>query len=86
MQHNYTLPAVEFARRIPRSKLNTALIYKKEAVTKLELEGYFTGKQYLSNGTTTPSFSEFGFMAKKIFSKFYLFNNFENYTDTRQSN
>lgn len=70
---------------VPRSKLNAALIYEKEGVIKIGLEGYWTGKQYLSNGTRTPAFSEFGFMAEKIFRKFSLFINLENFTDTRQS-
>ncbi|HEX8460677.1 MAG TPA: TonB-dependent receptor, partial [Segetibacter sp.] len=76
----------QFIALVPRSKLNSALIYEKEGVIKLGLEGYFTGMQYLSNGTKTPAFSEFGFMAEKIFNKFSLYINFENFTDTRQSN
>lgn len=75
----------QFLRLVPGDKLNTALIYEKEGVVKLGLEGYFTGRQYLSDGTKTPSFSEFGFMAEKIFKRFSLFVNFENFTDTRQS-
>ena len=70
---------------VPKHKLNTALIYEKEDVIKLGLEGYFTGRQYLSNGTRTPAFKELGFMAEKLFEKFSLFINFENFTDTRQS-
>lgn len=70
---------------VPKSKLNTALIYEKEGAIKLGLEGYFTGKQYLSDGTRTPAYSEFGFMAEKIFKWFSLYVNFENITDTRQS-
>jgi iron complex outermembrane receptor protein/outer membrane receptor for ferrienterochelin and colicins len=70
---------------VPEGKLNTALIYEKEGVVKIGLEGYFTGRQYLSNGTRTHGFSEFGFMAEKIFRRFSLFVNFENFTDTRQS-
>jgi outer membrane receptor for ferrienterochelin and colicins len=70
---------------VPRDKLNTALIYEKEGLIKVGLEGYFTGRQYLSDGTRTPGFSEFGFMAEKIFKRFSLFVNFENFTDTRQS-
>jgi iron complex outermembrane receptor protein/outer membrane receptor for ferrienterochelin and colicins len=65
--------------------LNTALIYEKEGAIKLGLEGYFTGRQYLSNGMQTPAFSELGFMAEKIFKTFSLYINFENFTDTRQS-
>jgi iron complex outermembrane receptor protein/outer membrane receptor for ferrienterochelin and colicins len=76
----------QFLKLVPKSKLNTALIYEKEGVIKIGLEGYFTGRQYLSNGSATPAFSEFGFMAEKIFKKYSLFVNFENFTDTRQSN
>ncbi|MEO6732907.1 MAG: TonB-dependent receptor [Ferruginibacter sp.] len=71
---------------VPKSKLNSALIYEKEGVIKIGLEGYFTGKQHLSNGTQSPAFAEFGFMAEKIFKQFSLYINFENFTDTRQSN
>ena len=75
----------QFLPLVPRGKMNAALIYEKEGFLKLGLEGYFTGRQYLSNGYRTPSFSEFGFMAEKVFSKFSLYVNFENFTDTRQS-
>ncbi len=74
----------QFLVLVPKGKLNTALIYEKEGVIKLGLEGYFTGKQYLSNGTGTPAFEELGFMAEKIFKHFSLYVNFENFTDTRQ--
>jgi outer membrane receptor for ferrienterochelin and colicins len=74
-----------FLHLVPKHKLNTALIYEKEDKLKLGLEGYFTGRQYLSNGTRTPAFEELGFMAEKIFSKFSVYVNFENFTDTRQS-
>ena len=75
----------QFLPLVPRGKLNSALIYEKEEVIKLGLEAYFTGRQYLSDGTKTPSYSEFGFMAEKIFRKFSLYVNFENFTGTRQS-
>jgi iron complex outermembrane receptor protein/outer membrane receptor for ferrienterochelin and colicins len=75
----------QFLPLVPKHKLNTALIYEREAMIKLGLEGYFTGRQYLSDGTRTPAFEEFGFMAEKIFRGFSLFINFENFTDTRQS-
>lgn len=74
-----------FLPLVPRGKLNSALIYEKEGRTKLGLEGYFTGRQWLSNGKYTPPFSELGFMAEKIFNRFSLFINLENFTDTRQS-
>ena len=75
----------QFLPLVPKHKLNTALIYEREGFIKIGLEGYFTGRQYLSDGTSTPAFSEFGFMVEKIFRKFSLFLNLENFTDTRQS-
>jgi outer membrane receptor for ferrienterochelin and colicins len=74
----------QFLPLVPKGKLNTALIYEKEGVIKLGLEGYFTGKQYLSNGNQTPAYKDLGFMAEKIFKKYSLYINFENFTDTRQ--
>lgn len=74
-----------FLPLVPKHKLNTALIYEKERVIKVGLEGYFTGRQYLSDGTRTPAFEELGFMAEKIFKRYSLYINFENFTDTRQS-
>lgn len=75
----------QFLPLVPRDKLNTALIYEKEGVIKVGLENYFTGWQYISNGTHIPGFSESGLMKEKIFKRFSLFVNFENFTDTRQS-
>jgi iron complex outermembrane receptor protein/outer membrane receptor for ferrienterochelin and colicins len=74
-----------FLPLVPRNKLNTALIYEKEDVIKLGLEGYFTGRQYLDDGSRSPAFEELGFMAEKLFPKFSVYINFENFTDTRQS-
>ena len=63
------------------------LIFEKEDNFKLGLEGFFTDKQFLYNGTQTPVFWTFGFMAEKTLWKNYsFFINFENFTDTRQSN
>ena len=75
-----------FLSLLPKSKLNLTLMYEKEDNFKMGLEGYLTGRQYLSNGNRTPSFWEFGFMAQKTIKKISLFVNFENFTDQRQSN
>ncbi len=79
LQGNNFLPLV------PRNKLNLALLYEKENNFKLGLEGYFTDAQWLTNGSKTPSFWEFGFMAEKTFRIITCFINFENFTDERQS-
>lgn len=70
---------------IPRHKFNSALIYEKHEFLKLGLEGYYTSPQYLYDGTRTKDFWEFGFMAEKLWEKFSIYINFENFTDTRQS-
>ncbi|MBK7374762.1 MAG: TonB-dependent receptor [Chitinophagaceae bacterium] len=79
------LSANQFLPLLPKSKLNLTFMYEKEDNFKLGLEGYFTGRQYLYNGSRTPSFWEFGFMAQKTFGKVSVFINFENFTDQRQS-
>jgi outer membrane receptor for ferrienterochelin and colicins len=77
----------QFMPLLPKNKLNLALIYEKENNFKLGLEGYFTDKQFLYDGSQTPSFWEFGFMVEKtLWKHFSFFINFENFTDTRQSN
>ncbi len=75
----------QFLPLLPKNKLNLTLMYEKEDNFKLGLESYFTGHQYLYDGTQTPSFWEFGFSAQKTFNKISLFINFENFTDQRQS-
>jgi iron complex outermembrane receptor protein/outer membrane receptor for ferrienterochelin and colicins len=75
----------QFLRLTPKNKLNLTLMYEKEDNFKLGLEGYFTGNQYLNNGSSTPAYWEFGFMAQKTFRKISVFINFENFTDQRQS-
>lgn len=77
----------QFMPLLPKNKLNLALIYEKENNFKLGLEGYFTDKQFLYDESQTPAYWEFGFMAEKtLWKHFSFFINFENFTDTRQSN
>ena len=75
----------QFVTLLPKNKVNLTLMYEKEDNFKLGLEGYFNDIQYLSNGTRTVSFWEFGFMAQKTFRMFSCYVNFENFTDQRQS-
>jgi iron complex outermembrane receptor protein/outer membrane receptor for ferrienterochelin and colicins len=80
------LSSNQFIPLLPKNKLNLTLLYEKEDNFKIGLEGYFTDRQYLYNGTRTPSFWEFGLSAQKTFNKITFFINFENFTDQRQSN
>lgn len=79
-------PNNNFLVLLPKNKLNLTFMYEKEDNFKLGLEGYLTDRQNLTNGSTTPSFWEFGFMAQKTIKKTSFFINFENFTDQRQSN
>lgn len=69
----------------PKNKLNLVFLMEKEQNFKIGLEGYWTDHQYLSDGRIAPSFWEFGLFGEKIFKKFSLYVNFENFTDTRQN-
>jgi len=69
----------------PRHRLNSVLLYEVHEKWKLGLEGYYFGKQLLSDGTTGRSYWITGFMAEKFWEKFSLYINFENFLDTRQT-
>lgn len=69
----------------PKNKVNLVFLIEKEHNYKIGLEGYWTDNQYLSDGRLAPSFWEFGLFGEKIFKKFSLYINFENFTDTRQN-
>lgn len=69
----------------PKNKVNLVFLIEKEHHYKIGLEGYWTDNQYLSDGRLAPSYWEFGLFGEKIFKKFSLYINFENFTDTRQN-
>ena len=83
---NTYLSGNQFIPLLPKNKVNLTLVYEKENDFKIGLEGYFSDKQFLYNGSQTPSFWEFGASAQKTFNKITVFINFENFTDQRQSN
>ncbi|GEP98552.1 TonB-dependent receptor [Chitinophaga cymbidii] len=68
-----------------RHRLNNVLMYEIEEKWKFGLEGYYYSKQQLSDGSTGKPYWICGFMAEKIWEKFSLFVNFENFLDTRQT-
>jgi outer membrane receptor for ferrienterochelin and colicins len=76
---NQTLPLT------PKSRINSALLFEKEANFKTGFEAYYTSSQFLSNGFRTKPFWVLGIFGEKTFGKYSLFINFENITDTRQS-
>ena len=70
---------------ISKNRLNLILVYERERNFKIGLESYFSDKQYLTDGTRSPSYWDFGAMVEKTFGKISFFINAENFTDTRQS-
>jgi iron complex outermembrane receptor protein/outer membrane receptor for ferrienterochelin and colicins len=76
---NQTLPLV------PRSRINSALLFEREGHFKAGIEAYYTSSQFLSNRLKTEPFGVFGAFGEKTFGKMSLFINAENITDTRQS-
>lgn len=68
-----------------RHRLNNVLVYEKEDKWKLGLEGYYYSTEPLNDGKTGKAFWTFGFMVEKIWERWSLFINFENFTDTRQT-
>jgi iron complex outermembrane receptor protein len=68
-----------------RHRLNSVLLYEVEEKWKIGLEAYYFSKQQLSDGVTGKSFWITGFMAEKLWQKFSLYINFENFADSRQT-
>jgi iron complex outermembrane receptor protein len=69
----------------PKHKLGLILFYEKHGEFRIGLEAYYTGKQKLSNGSTSTDFWITGLMIEKHFGQISAFLNFENFLDTRQS-
>ena len=69
----------------PKHRLNSVLMYEAEDKWKIGLEGYYFGKQQLTNAETGRSYWTTGFMAEKLWEKFSIYLNFENFLDTRQT-
>ncbi|MGZ5190114.1 MAG: TonB-dependent receptor, partial [Flavisolibacter sp.] len=68
-----------------RHRLNNVLMYEIEEKLKIGLEAYFFSPQELTDGATGKPYWIAGFMLEKLWKKFSLFINFENFTDTRQT-
>jgi len=69
----------------PKHRLNTVLMYEIEGKWKVGLEGYYFGKQTLSDGKIGKDYWICGFMVEKLWEKFSVFINFENFMDARQT-
>lgn len=68
-----------------KHRLNNVLMYEVEDTWKIGLEAYYYSQQTLNDGTKGESYWITGFMTERLWEKFSLFLNFENFTDTRQT-
>ncbi|MCH5717971.1 TonB-dependent receptor plug domain-containing protein [Niabella hibiscisoli] len=68
-----------------RHRLNNVLMYEIEEKLKLGLEAYYYSPQKLNDGAQGKSYWITGFMAEKLWEKFSVFINFENFSNTRQT-
>ncbi|WP_089240008.1 TonB-dependent receptor [Belliella buryatensis] len=69
----------------PRHRINSVLFYEVHDQWKIGWESYYFSEQQLSDGAVGQSYWIMGFMAEKIWDKFSVFINFENFLDARQT-
>lgn len=70
---------------VAKHRLNNVLMYEVEEKLKMGLEAYYFSPQLLNDGGTGKDYWLFGFMVEKIWDKFSIFINFENFGNTRQT-
>jgi iron complex outermembrane receptor protein len=70
---------------VAKHRLNNVLMYEIEDKLKIGLEAYYFSPQKLNDGATGKSYWITGLMAEKLWEKFSIFINFENFLDTRQT-
>ena len=70
---------------VAKHRLNNVLMYEIEDKLKMGLEAYYFSPQELNDGATGREYWLFGFMVEKIWDKFSVFINFENFGNTRQT-
>lgn len=69
----------------PKHRLNTVLMYEVEDKWKVGLEGYYFSPQKRDNDNDGNDYWVAGFMAEKLYERFSLYMNFENYLNVRQT-
>lgn len=69
----------------PSHNLGMVLMYEKEGEWSVGYELYFTGSQYDNNYDKKPSYWVMGFMLMRMFKNLSIYVNFENFTNTIQS-
>jgi len=68
-----------------KHRINSVLMYEVEDTWKIGLEAYTFSKQLLNDGTVGKNYVITGFMIEKLWERFSIYLNFENFLDARQS-
>lgn len=68
-----------------KHRLNNVLMYEVEEKWKVGLEAYYFSRQRLTDGSFGRAYWINGLMIERIWERFSLFLNFENFLDTRQT-
>jgi outer membrane receptor for ferrienterochelin and colicins len=69
----------------PKHRLNSVLMFEKHDAYRIGLEGYYFSEQWLNDGATGQSYWLLGIMAEKMWERFSIYINFENFLDARQT-
>jgi outer membrane receptor for ferrienterochelin and colicins len=70
----------------PKHSFGGVLMYEVHEKWRIGYEAYYKSSQFRNDTTKTPNFWIMGIMAMRTFNKISLYANFENFTDTKQSN
>ena len=70
---------------VAQHRLNNVLMYEIEEKLKVGLEAYYFSPQKLNDGTTGQDYWIAGLMVEKLWERFSVFINFENFLNTRQT-
>ncbi len=69
----------------PKHRFNAAFVYEMENKWKIGSELYYFSSQQLSDGSTGRGYWLSGLVAERLWKKFSLYINFENFGDVRQT-
>ena len=70
----------------PKHSFGGVLMYEVHDKLRIGYEAYYKSSQYRNDLSRTPNFWTMGLMAMRTFNKISVYANFENFTDTKQSN
>ena len=84
VKQHYSSTTTDFPL-VARHRLNNVLMYEIEDKLKIGLEAYYFSPQKLNDGATGKPYWINGLMIEKLWERFSIFVNFENFLDTRQT-